>query len=91
MGQFINADVIARRIRPDNPEGASIEAGRLVLEELDRLVAQRASFVYETTLSSRQSIDLMQKARAAAFEVDLAFIVLHDADLHVERVASRRV
>ncbi len=64
-------------------------AGRQTLAELERLLAARESFVYETTLSSRQSIELMRTARAASYDVWLVFVMLTSADLHVERVANR--
>jgi predicted ABC-type ATPase len=88
-GRFVNADLVARRINPIHPESVSIAAGRVVLRQLDELVVSRESFIYETTLSSHQSIDLMRRARDAGYEVNLAFIALRDADLHVERVAFR--
>ena len=59
----------------------------MVLRELHEIIPSRASFVYETTLTSHQCIALMRRARAAGYEVNLAFVVLRDADLHVERVA----
>ena len=55
-GPFINADVLARKLNPLNPEQAAIAAGRLVLAELDRAIRANEDFVYETTLSSHQSI-----------------------------------
>jgi predicted ABC-type ATPase len=42
-------------------------AGRQTLAELDRTTAARESFVYETTLSSQQSIELMRTAKSAEF------------------------
>jgi predicted ABC-type ATPase len=88
-GRFVNADVAARSLDALHPERVSVAAGKLVLRELDQLMAVRDSFVYETTLSSYQSIDLMQRAREGGYEVNLAYVILRDADLHVERVASR--
>ena len=88
-GRLLNADVVARRINPDRPEAASIAAGRHVLTELARAVRTRETFVYETTLSSHQSIELMRAARRADYEVGLVFVVLNSAALNVERVAER--
>jgi predicted ABC-type ATPase len=89
VGRFVNADVVARHLDALHPERVSVTAGRLVLRELDQLLATGESFVYETTLSSHQSIGLMRRARDGGYEVDLAYVSLRDADLHVERVASR--
>ncbi len=88
-GPFINADVLARKLNPLNPEQAAIAAGRLVLAELDRAIRANEDFVYETTLSSHQSIALMQRARHAGYEIGLVFVGLRGVFLNVERVASR--
>ncbi len=55
MGDFINADVVARGINSTSPESASMAAGRRVLNRLDMVITDRQNFVYVTTLSSQQS------------------------------------
>jgi predicted ABC-type ATPase len=88
-GVFVNADLAAREISPDNPESVSGAAGRRVLTRLNRLLGAMEDFTYETTLSSHQSLNLMQRARAAGYSVNLAFVVLRDLELNVLRVAQR--
>ncbi len=88
-GELVNADVVARQISPGNPESVTAAAGRRVIQRLKELLSIRKSFVYETTLSSHQSIKLMEKARAGGYSVNLAFIVLRDLELNVLRVAER--
>ncbi len=88
-GRLLNADVVARSINPDRPDLASIAAGRHVLTELARAIGARETFVYETTLSSRQSIELMRAAKRADYEVGLVFVAVNSAELNVERVAER--
>lgn len=88
-GLFVNADVIARALNPGRPEAASLLAGRRTLAELAKVLGARESFVYETTLSSRQSVELMRASRTAGYEVGLVFVALNSADLNVQRVAER--
>jgi predicted ABC-type ATPase len=89
-GRFINADIVARQLDPSHPERVSFAAGRSVLRELARTIKARQDFVYETTLSSHQSIELIRHALlGAGYEVGLVFVALRDADLNVERVAQR--
>lgn len=88
-GHFVNADLVARGINPTAPEGASLAAGRQTLAALERLLAARESFVYETTLSSRQSLTLMRDAVTAGYEVGLIFVALNSPELNVSRVAQR--
>lgn len=48
---FVNADLIAAGLSPLEPRLAAVRAGRLVLQEIDRLVVARADFAIESTLS----------------------------------------
>jgi len=88
-GELVNADLIARQIAPENPESATGPAGRRVIQRLRELLTARENFVYETTLSSHQSIKLMESARDRGYSVNLAFVVLRDLELNVLRVAER--
>jgi predicted ABC-type ATPase len=51
--EFVNADVIAQGLSAFNPEGAAMQAGRVMLRRLKELAASRASFAFETTLASK--------------------------------------
>ena len=61
--------MVARRLAPSNPERASFAAGKLVLRELAKAIQAEQDFVYETTLSSHQSIELIRRALGAGYEV----------------------
>jgi predicted ABC-type ATPase len=89
VGEFLNADDLARRLRPDHPETVSMAAGRLLLRTIDRAVQEQRSFVYETTLSSRQSLSVMERCRSLGYEVALVYVALDGPDLNVRRVAER--
>jgi len=88
-GEFVNADLVARAISPDKPEAVSRLAGRRVIEQLDRLISERKNFVYETTLSSNQSIALLSAARNSGYRVGLVFVVLSSIGLNIRRVHER--
>jgi predicted ABC-type ATPase len=51
--EFINADEIARGLSPLNPDKAAIEAGRLMLTKIDKLISSNSDFAFETTLSTK--------------------------------------
>lgn len=89
VGEFVNADVVARKLAPQNPEGASMAAGRLVFAAIETMLSERRSFVYETTLSSHQSLKVMERCKALGYEIAFVFVALDSADLNVERVAQR--
>ena len=43
---------IAKGLSPFNPESVAIEAGRLMLQRMDDLLAEGADFAFETTLAT---------------------------------------
>ncbi|CTQ47357.1 zeta toxin family protein [Roseibium aggregatum] len=88
-GEFVNGDEIAKALNSADPESASLQAGREVIRRLDDLLNRRADIVYETTLSSRQSLDLMMRGRAAGYDVSLVFVILNDPELNIERITNR--
>lgn len=88
-GEQVNADRIARLINPTNPEAASAEAARATLLRLSELVEAGQNFSYETTLSGRQPLKLIEKARQAGYRIELAYITLEDVALNLLRVRQR--
>lgn len=58
---FVNADLIAGGLSPLRPELAARRAGRLVLSELDRLAKAREDFAFESTLSGRTYLRLLNR------------------------------
>src|SRR5438034_150287 len=51
--EFVNVDTIASGLSGFDPESSGIAAGRVMLERLHSLAAQRIDFAFETTLASR--------------------------------------
>jgi len=48
---FVNADEIAKGLSPFQPETVAIQAGRIMLQRIDDLIARGQDFAFETTLS----------------------------------------
>lgn len=88
-GELVNADDVATLIDDQQPERASFAAGRIVVKRLSDLISRGQVFAYETTLSSRHSLAVMQKAKSAGYEINLVFVFLQTADLCVKRVEDR--
>lgn len=86
---FLNADNIAERIASDRPGDVALDAGRQLLVELDRCVADGASFIVETTLAGRTYASRIPKWQETGYEVSLVFLALPTAEMALERVASR--
>lgn len=86
---YVNADLIASELsgRPGTP--GDIRAGRVLLERVEALEANRQSFAIETTLATRMLASRFESWQGAGYETHLIFFWLPDPDLCVQRVAQR--
>lgn len=87
--RFLNADELARGLSPLDPSLSAFRAGRLVLEEARLLIAAKASFAIESTLSGKTHIALIHEAKARGYRILLHYIVIGSATQAVARVALR--
>lgn len=86
---FVNADLIAGGLSPLRPELAARQAGRLVLMELTRLVKAREDFAFESTLSGRTYLRLINRWKAAGYWIEIVFLSLPSVQLALHRIATR--
>ena len=86
---FINVDLIAADLSPFNPARAAIQAGRIMLSEIERRVRKRESFAFETTLSGNVYARMIPAWRNSGYRVRLIFLSLLDAEMAISRVATR--
>lgn len=87
--EFVNADEIARGLSPFNPDGVAIEAGRLMLQRIEELLAKEETFAIETTLATKSYVSLVRRAKAKGYIVKLIFFWLNSPELAIKRVAGR--
>jgi predicted ABC-type ATPase len=87
--EFVNADEIARGLSPFNPESVAIEAGRLMLHRIEDLLAKDETFAIETTLATKSYINLVRRAQAKGYQVNVLFFWLRTPELALQRVAER--
>lgn len=86
---FVNADLIAAGLSPFSPESSAVQAGRLMLQELDRHFVAGNSFALETTLSGRSYAHHIRRWQSAGYRVKLIFLQLNSAEEAIARVAQR--
>jgi len=86
---FINVDLIAAGLSPFDPDRAAIQAGRLMLSEIQRRVRKGESFAFETTLSGHVYARMIPEWRSAGYRVRLIFLGLPDSEMAISRVATR--
>ena len=86
---FVNADLIAYGLSPFKPDDMAIEAGRLMLQNINSYVSRDESFAFETTLSGkgyrRKIVDWKQKQ----YKIIIYYLKLPSAEFAIERVNLR--
>jgi predicted ABC-type ATPase len=87
--EFVNADEIAKGLSPFQPESVSFQAGRIMLERIKFLINQQVDFAFETTLSTKSYLPLINEAKSKGYSTVLFFLWLDSADLAKERVKER--
>jgi predicted ABC-type ATPase len=86
---FINADLIAAGLSPLAPRSAALRAGRLVLQEMDRLTRLRESFAFESTLSGRGYLARLKRLKRRGYRVEIVFLRVATPQLALRRIAAR--
>src|SRR5215510_5908539 len=86
---FINVDLIAAGLSPFDPDRAAIQAGRLMLSEIQRRVRKHESFAFETTLSGHVYARMIPAWRISGYRVRLIFLGLPNPEVAISRVAMR--
>jgi predicted ABC-type ATPase len=86
---FVNADILAKQLYPDEPEKHSYQAARIVEEIRSQLIKDGRSFCFETVFSHTSKIDFVAQAKSLRYEIILVFIHLESVALNHARVSQR--
>lgn len=88
-GLFLNADLIAQDMKPDDVNQIALSAGKKFLIELDKRISQDNPIVIETTLSGKSLLRKIDIAKQNNFVVRLVFLWLETTELCDFRVKLR--
>ena len=72
--EYVNPDLMAQGMSPTNIRLSAIKAGKLTLERIAQLIAERESFAFETTLSGRGHLKLLSEAKAAGYQIAIYYL-----------------
>lgn len=86
---FINADILAKQLYPEQPEQHSYEAAKIAEAMRLQLLQQGRTFCFETVFSHPSKIDFVAQAKTIGYEIILVFIHLEFVSLNQARVAQR--
>jgi predicted ABC-type ATPase len=91
--EFFNPDQATRLIRARNPGATPAEANSAAWSQgkrlLERAIAERLTFAFETTLGGQTMTALRQRALAAGREVRVWYVGLDTPERHIARVRAR--
>lgn len=91
--EYFNPDDATRRIQSANPGIGRDEANSAAWMEgkrlLERAIAERCSFAFETTLGGKTISRLLEEALSRGIEVRVWYAGLSSPELHIARVRSR--
>ena len=86
---FVNADLIAKDMDSENPEGSSYYAETVAAKIREDLISQGVSFCFETVFSHESKIDFLAQAKANGYQIILVYIHLFNSSLNEARVKQR--
>lgn len=86
---FVNADLIAQQMSGEAGAAGDLRAGRVLVDRLDEIEADRLDFAIETTLATKKLLPRIARLRADGYETHLIFLWLPNGTLAVQRVAAR--
>lgn len=86
---FINADLIAAGLSPLAPERELLAASRIFLQEIAAHVERREDFAFETTLSGRGYLRLINELKQSGWQVELVYLALPSVETSRWRVQER--
>ena len=87
--EFVNADIIAAQLNPDDVDAVAIKASRIMLDRLRVLAEQNLLFAFETTLAARSFARFLRECKNKEYTVNLIYVWLNSPELAVSRVAKR--
>lgn len=86
---FVNADSIAAGLSPLDPARKQMAASRIFLNEINENITVCRDFAFETTLSGRMYMGLIQRLMQSGWRVELVYLALPDWRMSQQRVAER--
>lgn len=86
---FLNADIIAAELSPQDPGRVALRAARFMLKRIEEETEKGESFAFETTLANRSYAHSIREWQNAGYQVVLWFLALSSVDVALARVAQR--
>ena len=86
---YVNADTLAKGLSAFNFDEMALKAGKIMLEHLHDLAADRMNFAFETTLASRTFAPWIAGLKKNGYQFHLFFVWVPSAEVSISRVRGR--
>ncbi len=86
---YVNSDSIARGFTLNGNEMAQFEAGRIMLETIQKYLNENRSFGFETTMSGKIWASHIGRAKAQGYKVIIYFVFVNSIALSLKRIKNR--
>ena len=86
---YVNADAIARGLSAFHADEMAVKAGKVMLQHLRELAAERVNFAFETTLGSRTFARWIAELKQTGYAFHLFFVWVPSAEVSIQRVQGR--
>ena len=86
---FVNADLIADGISPLNPAKAQVTASKIFLKEIRDKITKADDFSFETTLSGKAYLKLVNELKSKGWNVVLFYLWIPNIEFSAQRVQLR--
>jgi predicted ABC-type ATPase len=87
--EFLNADLIAAKIAPEEPNKVNYAASKILLAQLKKRIMENLSLAVESTLSSVTLAPILQECKYKGYTINLIYLWLESPELAYERVQKR--
>lgn len=86
---FINSDKIASGLTTNGNKTAEYEAGRFMLQQIEKCLQENKSFSFETTMSGKIWITHIKQAKKQGYKIILYFVFVKDIKTSLQRIKQR--
>lgn len=87
--EYLNADEIAKKIKPENLSEARISAGKEFFKLLEKNIKQENNLLLETTLSGKYIQAFIPKCKQEGYKISIIYIFLDSPETCIERIKER--
>ena len=87
--EYVNPDLMASGLSPLDIRLSAMKSGRLALKRIAALIAEKATFGFETTLSGRGHLKLLADAKSSGYRICLYYLWMPEKLVLPSRIRHR--